>query len=187
LLQNGLDAAHNFLEKTLEHDGVYPDARRALGEVFMERGETRKAISAFARAIEQNPKDTRARFRLSDIFWEQGDFHESAQQLHAITKIDPTDPVAWHNLGLTAIMLDDSARAEETLCRALELDPDYLLAHYHLACFYAEGYHIEQALHHLNIAASLERPSVREWARDDEKLDHLRNNPRFEQILETGE
>ncbi len=187
LLQNGLDSSRHFLEKTLERDATYPDARRALGEVFVERGETSKAISAFARAIEQNPKDTRSRFRLSDIFWEQGDFHESAQQLYGVTKIDPTDAVAWHNLGLTSLMLDDGEYAEKNLLRALELDPNYLLAHYHLACFYAEGYRIDEALHHLNIAASLERESVREWAREDEKLDHLRNNPRFERILEEGE
>jgi tetratricopeptide (TPR) repeat protein len=187
LLQNGLDAARSFLDKTLEKDPAYPDARRALGEVFVERGETRKAISTFARAIEQNPKDTRARFRLSDIFWEQGDYHESAQQLYAITQIDPNDPVAWHNLGLTAIMLDDGERAEYYLTKALELDPNYVLAHYHLACFYAEGYRIEEALHHLNLAASLDREAVREWALEDDKLDHIRNHPRFETIIETGE
>ncbi len=187
LLQNGLDASRSFLEKTLEHDATYPDARRALGEVFVEKGETSKAISSFARAIEQNPQDSRSRFRLSDIFWEQGDYHESAQQLNLIIKIDPNDAVAWHNLGLTAIMLDDKPRAKETLLRALELDPNYLLAHYHLACFYAEGYQLEEAFHHLNIAASLDREAVREWASTDEKLDHLRSSPRFEQIIETGE
>ncbi|MEI6045468.1 MAG: tetratricopeptide repeat protein [Chloroflexota bacterium] len=187
LLQNGLEVAHSFLEKTLERDANYPDAHRALGEVFMERGENRKAIASFVRAIEQNPADTRTRFRLSDMFWEQGDYHESAQQLYAITKIDPTDAVAWHNLALTALILDDRERAEKNLLHALELDPDYVLAHYHLACYYAEGYRTEEALHHLNIAATLERENVREWALDDNKLDHLRHNPRFEQIIEIGD
>lgn len=187
LLQNGLDAARNFLEKTLEKEPTYPDARRALGEVFAERGEGRKAIAAFARAIEQNPKDTRSRFRLSDIFWEQGDYHESAQQLYAITQIDGKDAVAWHNLGLTAIMLGEGDRAEQHLRKALELDPNYVLAHYHLACHYAECYRIEEALFHLNLAASLDREAVREWAMDDDKLDHLRSNPRFDRIIEVGE
>ncbi len=187
LLQNGLDSARSFLEKTLDKDPAYPDARRVLGEVFVERGESSKAISAFARAIEQNPKDTRSRFRLSDIFWEQGDYNESAQQLHEITKIDPSDAVAWHNLGLTSIMLDDDERAERTLCKALELDPNYMLAHYHLACFYAEGFRVNEAFYYLNQASSLDREAVRDWAFNDDKLDHLRGNPRFDIILESGE
>jgi len=94
LLQTGLDTAQHFLEKTLEREPMYPDVRRALGDLFMERGENSKAISAFARAIEQNPKDTRARFRLSDIFWEQNDFHQSAQQLQSILQLTPDDAVA---------------------------------------------------------------------------------------------
>lgn len=186
LLQVGLDTAQSLLETTLEREPMYPDARRALGDLFLERGENSKAISTFARAIEQNPKDTRARFRLSDIFWEQGDYHESAQQLQSILQHTPQDPVAWHNLGLTAIMLKDSPRAEEALRKAVELEPTYVLAHYHLACYYAENFQLEQALHYLGKAASLDREHTREWARDDDKLDHLRNHPRFNAILDEG-
>lgn len=183
LLQTGLDTAQFFLEKTLEREPIYPDARRALGDLFMDRGENSKAISAFARAIEQNPKDTRARFRLSDLFWEQGDYHESAQQLQSILQYTPDDPVAWHNLGLIAIVLKDGPLAEDSLCRAIELDPSYLLAHYHLACFYAENFQLEQALYCLDKAVALDREQVREWVQEDEKLERLRSHPRFEQLL----
>ena len=183
LLQAGLDAAQHLLEKTLEREPLYPDARRAMGDLFLERGENTKAIAAFARAIEQNPKDSRARFRLSDIFWEQGDYHESAQQLNAVLQHSPNDAVAWHNLGLTSIMLKDMPRAEEALNRALELDPDYLLAHYHMACYLAENFQLENALHHLGRAVELDSEQVREWAQADEKLDHLRTHPGFQQML----
>ncbi len=183
LLQAGLDTAQFFLEKTLEREPMYPDARRALGDLFLDRGENNKAISAFARAIEQNPKDSRARFRLSDIFWEQGDYHESAQQLQSILKHSPDDAVAWHNLGLTAIMLKDTLQAEEALLKAVKLDANYLLAHYHLACYYAENFQFEDALFYLSNAASIDGDQVREWAQDDEKLDHVRSHPRFKQVL----
>lgn len=183
LLQAGLDVAHHFLEKTLEREPMYPDARRAMGDLYLERGENTKAIAAFARAIEQNPKDSRARFRLSDIFWEQGDYHESAQQLQAIIKYTPEDSVAWHNLGLTSIMLKDGERAEECLLKAVKLDPEYLLAHYHLACYYAENFRLEDAFYHLSNAASIDGDQVRDWSQNDEKLDHLRDMPRFKQIL----
>lgn len=183
LLQNGLDAAQSFLERTLEQEPDYPDARRALGDVFCDRGELTKAISSFGKAIQQNPKDNRARFRLSDIFWEQGDYHEAAQQLEEITRIDPYDHVAWHNLGLAAIMLNDHERSEMALRKAVEIDANYLMAHYHLACFYAEGFRREEALFHLARASELDNETVRDWALEDEKLDHLRHDPRFEQIL----
>ena len=183
LLQMGLDAAQQLLEKTLEREPMYPDARRAMGDLHVERGENSKAIVAFARAIEQNPKDSRARFRLSDIFWEQGDFHESAQQLQAILQHTPEDPVAWHNLGLACIMLRDLSRAEEALAKAIELDPEYTMAHYHLACYFAENFQLEDALRHLSRAAELDGELVREWAQTDEKLDHLRSHPAFEQLL----
>jgi len=183
LLQNGLDTAQYFLEKTLELDPNYPDARRTLGDVFVERGETSKAISSLGKAIQQDRADTRARFRLSDIFWEKGDYHESGQQLEEILRLDANDQIAWHNLGLAAIMMEDGERAEKALLRAIEIDDNYLLAHYHLACYYAESYQIVNALHHLGKAASLDLDTVRDWAREDDKLDHLRSDPRFDQIL----
>jgi Flp pilus assembly protein TadD len=183
LLQNGLDASQHFLEKTLQTDAAYPDARRALSDVFIERGETTKAITMLVKAIEQNPQDKEARFRLSDIFWNQGDFHEARQQLHGVLRLAPDDQRAWHNLGLVAIMLEDEAEAEKALRQALTLDPRYMLAHYHIACFYANGFRLDEALYHLELAAELDGKTVCEWAEDDNKLDHLRSHPRFNQIL----
>lgn len=183
LLQNSLDAAQHFLEKTLQANPTYPDTHRALSDVFLERGDTAKAISMLAKAIEQNPKDRDARFRLSDIFWSQGDFHESGQQLREIIKLAANDQRAWHNLGLVAIMLEDNEEAERSLRRAIELDGRYMLAHYHIACFYANGYRLDDALYHLEVAATLDAKIVCEWAEDDNKLDHLRSHPRFIQIL----
>lgn len=183
LLQNGLDTAHFFLEKTLDTDPNYPDAWRVMGEILYERGEISKSISSLGKAIQQKTEDTRARFKLSDIFWEQGDYHQSAQQLEFILKIDSNDQIAWHNLGLSAIMLEESERAETSLLKAIEIDPEYLLAHYHLACFYAENFRISESLYHLGRAAALDTEGVREWALEDDKLDHLRGNPRFDEIL----
>jgi Flp pilus assembly protein TadD len=183
LLQAGLDTSQFFLEKTLEREPLYPDARRTLGDLFVERGENRKAIAAFARAIEQNPADKHARFHLSNIFWDQGDYHEAAQQIQAILQANPADPVAWHKLGMTAIMLQDFNRAEQALCKAIELDPAYLMAHYHLACVYTANFQLEQALYHLNAAAAIDLEQVRELAQEDEQLDRLRTRPLFDQIL----
>lgn len=183
LLQNGLDAAQHFIEKTLQVDTQYPDARRTLSDIFLERGENNKAISMLAKAIEQNPRDREARFRLSDIFWGQGDFHEAGQQLREVLRLAPDDQRAWHNLGLVAIMLEDNEEAERALLQAIGLDNRYVLAHYHIACFYASNFRLEEALYHLEIAAKLDNQAVCEWAEDDSKLDHLRNHPRFNQIL----
>ncbi len=80
-------------------------------------------------------------------------------------------------------MLEDGERAEKALLKAIELDDNYLLAHYHLACYYAENFRIAEALHHLGRAAELDLETVREWAHEDDKLDHLRGNPRFDTIL----
>jgi Flp pilus assembly protein TadD len=183
LLQNGLDAAHFFLDRTLELDPDYPDAWRVMGDIYAERGEISKSISALGKAIRRKGDDTRARFKLSDIFWEQGDFHESAQQLEEILRIDPNDQIAWHNMGLAAIMLDDNERAENALLKAITIDPHYLLAHYHLACFYAENFRVNEALYHLAKAAELDSDTVRDWALEDDKLDHLRSDPRFDNTL----
>jgi tetratricopeptide (TPR) repeat protein len=183
LLQNGLDTAHYFLEKTLEIDPEYPDAWRVMGDIHMERGEISKAISSLGKAIQKKTTDSRARFRLSDIFWEQGDYHESAQQLEEILRLDSNDQIAWHNLGLAAIMLEEGERAENALLRAIEIDSAYLLAHYHLTCYYAENFRVADALNHLAKACELDLETVREWAREDDKLDHLRGNPRFDNIL----
>jgi tetratricopeptide (TPR) repeat protein len=80
-------------------------------------------------------------------------------------------------------MLKDAALAEESLEKAIELDPGYLLAYYHLACFYAENFQLDQAIYCLDKAVVLDRDQVREWVQEDEKLERLRNHPRFEQLL----
>jgi hypothetical protein len=76
-------------------------------------------------------------------------------------------------------------RARELLEEALERFPDHPTVRYNLACLEARDGAGDRALEHLR-AAVAGRPQSAGWARDDEDLASLRDDPRFAEIVGGG-
>jgi hypothetical protein len=88
-------------------------------------------------------------------------------------------PSAWEWASRAAPLLrTDPARARTILAEGLEHDPGSGSLHYNLACLEALQGHHDAALAALARAVEL-RPMFRSWARDDEDLVPLRDDPRF--------
>ena len=88
-------------------------------------------------------------------------------------------PSAWEWAFRAAPLIrSDPPRARRILHEGLEVHPESASLHYNLACLEAVQGNREAALQALRRALAL-RPEVAEWARDDEDLQRLRDDPEF--------
>ena len=77
----------------------------------------------------------------------------------------------------------DFERAIAVVSEGLEQWPDHGQIHYQLACFHALAGHRAAALAHLARAVE-DQPRTKAWARDDDDLDSLRDDPGFSRLVE---
>ena len=88
-------------------------------------------------------------------------------------------PSAWEwAFRAGPLVYSDPARAREILGEGLEVHPESGSLYYNLACLEAVQGNREAALAALRRALEL-RPEVAEWAREDEDLASLRDDPEF--------
>ncbi len=93
-------------------------------------------------------------------------------------------PSAWEWAFQAAPLIrSDPERARDILTEGLELDPESGAMYYNLACLEATQGGREAALAALAKALSF-RPGVAEWAREDEDLAALHDDPEFRSLLD---
>jgi hypothetical protein len=80
-----------------------------------------RAIELYQNILKQDPDNAYAHFCLGVIFEYQNQIAEAREQFQQVTRIDPTDPHAWYNLGYTT--LDNAAVQKECFEKALKYDP----------------------------------------------------------------
>jgi hypothetical protein len=121
--------------------------------------------------------------------------HRHAVALQAGTTVlsfggPPTfSPSAWEWSFRAAPLIGEPetrARAREILDDGLTRYPDHASLHYNLACLEAVEGNAGPALERLRRAIAL-RPACAAWARDDDDLVSLRDDPRFTQLLDGGD
>ncbi len=88
-------------------------------------------------------------------------------------------PSAWEwAFQAGPLMRSDPGRARGILTEGLQAHPESASLHYNLGCLEAIQGRPDAALASLRRAVEL-RPEVAEWARDDEDLESLRDDPKF--------
>jgi len=120
--------------------------------------------------------------------------HRHAVALEAGTTVlsfggPPTfEPSAWEwNFRAAPLMADPATRGEarQIVEDALARFPEEGNVHYAAACLEALDGHRERALDHLERALA-DRPDLTEWAREDDDLRSLREDPRFVKATAAG-
>jgi hypothetical protein len=93
-------------------------------------------------------------------------------------------PSAWEwAFQAGPLMRSDPEGARRLLTGGLEAHPDGASLHYNLACLEAIQGRSDAALASLRRAVEL-RPEVAQWARDDEDLESLRDDPGFRSLVD---
>jgi Tfp pilus assembly protein PilF len=103
-------------------------------------------------------------------------------------ELEPREPTPrtadeWVYAATVALNAGNEALAEQHLQRALGEDPRHDHAHYMMALACVRRQDPDAALEHLRQAVAL-NPENRSLARQDPDLESLRDEPRFQQVLE---
>jgi tetratricopeptide (TPR) repeat protein len=146
--------AAEHLAKALPFPGVsetFEFARNylSLGSVFFERGYMEQAEACFQLALRDDPSAAEALYGIGSVYLQQEkagkarQSFERALQLHA--NYPGTLPNAWNNLGILAARAGRTDEAIENFQRALQIDPDHLIALDNLGNAYREKRRWEDA------------------------------------------
>jgi adenylate cyclase len=96
------------------------------------------------------------------------------------------DDVRARYLGANALVaLGERAKGLQWARAAQALDPDEPMLLYNVGCIFAMAGQGEEALDCLERAARSEGIAQREWFENDSNLDSLREEPRFQAILDS--
>ncbi|MBZ0121649.1 MAG: protein kinase [Sandaracinaceae bacterium] len=131
-LQAQTGDAHKALEatdrlaETEKDSGKRAELWVRAGNILEDRGDKDGAIERYKKALDADPKNTRAFGALRSIYGARGDAHGAAELLSreiAITEGDIGKAALYAELGeIRRDRLDEKAKAKEAFERALELD-----------------------------------------------------------------
>lgn len=128
-----LDRAILLFERAVAFDPGYARAWTELGSAYDLKASylslhelTERAIAAFRKALERNPRLTRARRELGINLIDSGRVEEGVAEVRRALELDPEDAGAHHSLGRAYFVgLGRFAEAAAQFDRALELNPRY--------------------------------------------------------------
>jgi len=113
------DAANEAIQKNPET----PMAWSMKGWVYVEAGQPEKSIEFYQKAIEINPDDFEARYRLAFAFQQLGRTRESKDLADDLTKKHPENTDAWNLLGGILYEQGKLNECETAFRKAMELLP----------------------------------------------------------------
>src|SRR5437868_5310888 len=190
---------------TLRRD--YPDARREFdialslnpmlyeahyfyGRACFTEGKFEEAVSHYRSAWSVRPEDYQAILLSIDGLAKLGRGDELLQAARQGIKLadthlelNPDDARAWYLSAAALMRVGQRDQALERGHRAFAIDPEDAGVLYNLACNYALAGLSKEAIDHL--AKALQNGfGQREWLVNDSALDPIRNDPRFQALLQ---
>ena len=167
-------------------EGHFFYARACVGQGKLER-----AATLFERAAEIKPDDFQSLILLRQIYRSLGRDAEGEdaarkgiERAEQELNVHPENPRPAY-LGASALVtLGETDRAKEWLARALAIDPDDALTQYNAACIYARLGEAEAAFDLLEDFIPHANHENKAWIKHDSDFDPLRNQPRYQKILE---
>ena len=104
----------------------------SFGSAFFQRGYYEQAGDAFQAALRENPASAEALYGIGSVYLEQNKNAEARHAFERVLKLQAgypeTAPNAWNNLGILATRGSHMSEAVSFFQRALELNPDHLIA-----------------------------------------------------------
>jgi superkiller protein 3 len=112
---------------TANKTGAPPDKAQAMNRYVdglraYQSGDKTAAKNAFAEATEANPEMIMARSMLGDLFREEKDYQQAAEQYEVLTKLDPYTADNFYRLGVAFHLLPQLRQAATAYLKALDLD-----------------------------------------------------------------
>src|SRR5262245_43335921 len=109
------DAAIAAYKKSLEISPENADARIALGDAYLRRGQQAEALTEYARVVAALPDKAGPQYRVADANLQMGNFADAAASAATALKIDPQLRKARYVMGMALIRLGRSEEGQKEL------------------------------------------------------------------------
>jgi adenylate cyclase len=193
-LRDRHDEAYAEIETALRLNPDCWEANKEAARIFYRQGKLDEAIRLLERSTELADSDFHSLGMLTAAYLARGDggrVRECAQRMvgliEQVLSRDPDNGAALAFLALSCAALGTPDRARELINRAIILDPDNLYMRYNLAwpliAFFDDK---EAALKLLEPALARAGRNLVSLAAADRNLDPLRDDPRFQRMLESA-
>jgi tetratricopeptide (TPR) repeat protein len=109
------DAATAAYKKALEISPENADARIALGDVYLRRGQHTAALAEFTRVLETHSDRALPHYRFADAALQTGNFATAAEAADRALKIDPQERKARYVKGMALVRTGRTQEGEKEL------------------------------------------------------------------------
>ena len=178
--EEGIAAYQRAIE--LDPNVAYP--HNGLGNVYYDLGQHEEAITAYQRAIELDPNFAYPHNGLGNVYYNLGQYGEAIVAYQRAIELDPNLAAPRNGLGIVYHVLGQYEEAITAYERTIELDPNSAHPHYNWALLEAGRGNADVALEHLTDAGTLD-PRWKEYVRNAQEFETLRDDPRFQALTET--
>jgi len=125
--------------KTTTSESKQPSIIKNIAFVYVEKGDTEKAIAAVKDARKIAPNDVNLILTEANLQIKLGNKDEFAALMNQAIELDPTNASLYFNLGVISGEQGDIEKAKEYYNKAIELKPDYVDAYVNLGSAILEG------------------------------------------------
>ncbi len=150
-------------EKAVALNPLLPEARNALGMIYLREDEDAKASVEFRRALELNPRSSDALVHLGTIAGGDGRLDEQVKLQEQALAIDPLNVNILDRLGNSYLSVGNAAAAEAIFRRQRDLDPQSMFVNISLAIALAMQGRAAEALKFMEQASRDD--AGRRWSR----------------------
>jgi tetratricopeptide (TPR) repeat protein len=165
-LQAGrLPEAESSCRQILAQQPNHAGALRILSLAVENQGQFDEALSVAQRAADLYPQSPENWHRLAEVCVAQRNYSQAAQHWARVAALVPNHPHPHAAWGWVVHELGHFAEAEEHYLASLRCDPNYLLAHLHLADLYSERGEMDRAEQSIRTVLGLSPANPRALAR----------------------
>lgn len=189
-LQEQYDAAEEAFETAIDLNPKLFEAFYFYARNSFVKGDLESAAKLFGHASRVNPNDYQAPLLVGQIYDSQGRPEEATRNrrrgAHAVERRLQQNPDETRALYMGANALVCLGEVEKGLRwaeRAMQLEPNEAMVLYNVGCIYALAGEAEKAFECLEKSVSSGLAYV-DWLRQDSNLDSLRDDPRFQALLD---
>lgn len=178
-----LPLAMQLLEQAVEIEPEAAFIYNEMGVISANMGQFREAEAYFLLALERSPTWSLPQANLSLALKDQNRFAEAKEASISAIALKPSHPDGYVKLGLVFQSMGRLDSAAIQYRRALRMDPEYMYAHYNLACVQALQGQVAPALESLRAAIKygFNQPA---HIMEDKDLNLLHETSAFAELME---